>query len=285
MNEDLQKQIEEAKASLPKEEIKTEESKTDETEAIVSQETQDPYLDEALKSGYDPNYKGPNKKTPEQFVKDGSFFKKIDAQNKKIEELLGVVKNLDEHNRKIAESSYNKGVRDALEKRKAAVESGDVLEFNKAEEELQNLQKIKPTAPAANPQGNVVTQDMLDFVEENKSWFNHNSSENKDLVTECDWLFSKELTKHPDKSHKEILQTVKQQLTLLHPEKFSNPNKEKAPVVSKSSMSSSSSKSGLAARLTERQVKFYNTAKSSGVSLTLEEYAKQLDMTGDLKNE
>lgn len=224
-------------------------------------------------------------KTPDKFESDGSFFRKIEAQNKKIDELMGVVKNLDEHNKKVSVASYNKGVEDALARREEAVEIGDVDAFKRADNDLRTLEKHKPVEEQTS-NNNVVTQDMLDFVEENKSWFNNSTPLNARMVKEADGLFVLESQDNPHKSQKEVLEVVKSKLALLHPDVFENPNKEKPITITKSSsVKVSKGESALVGRLTEDQKQFFKQAASAGCKMKIEEYAKQLDMTGDLRND
>lgn len=276
------------------------EVKTDEKEANVDEVTaetvnksidSDPFLEEALKMGFDPNHQGPNKKTAEQFVKDGSFFRKIDAQNKKIDDLLNVVKGLDEHTQKLQKSAierekigYEKALRELQLKRQEAVEEGDVNKFHKVEAELTDLNKVKPIESFDNKPIQP-SPDIQAWAKENESWFN-NKPENKRLVREADGLFTLEKEDHPNLSDREILEKVKAKIEILHPERFENPNKSKpAAVVKATGLSSTTSTSGLESRLTERQLSFYKSAKAAGIKMTIQDYAKQLEINGDLRSD
>ena len=286
MNEELQKQIEAAKAQINnlKEEVAAEEPVSN-VETASAEESKDPYLDEAIKMGYNPNYDGPNKKSPEQFVKDGSFFRKIEGLNKKIEQMSTVIQDLDTHNKKVAQAAYEKGVQDALARRNQAVQEGDVDAFNKAELDLQNLKKQQPVVAEApvqqQPKAPEVTEEMKSWAKENESWFN---AQNPRLVREADGLFVLEKEENPNLSDKEILQRVKDAIVRLHPEKFENPNKERPAPVSRSSVTSNKS-SNLEGRLTDRQLQFLKTAQRLGAKITVEDYVKQLKMTGELRDE
>ena len=282
MNDELSKQIADEMAKLQKEEVPEE----------VVEEQSDPETNEineieekAKEMGWNPDHKGPNKVSAKEFVERGSFFRKIDAQNKKIDELLGVVKGLSEHNSKVAEVSYKKGLEDAQNRRREAVETGDVLAFNKAESDIKALEAVKPVGnPPQQANQNVVTPEMMDWVKENEAWFNNKSKENERMVKEADGLFYLEAQDNPHKSQKEILEIVKQKIMVLHPDKFENPNKAKAVTVSKGS-STSVGKVGLSGRLTDTQKQFFKQAQRAGLKMSIEDYAKQLDMTGDLKDE
>jgi len=277
MNEELNSQIEAEKAKL---EIPTE-SVAEEAAPVVDEVEQ-----KAIEMGWKPDFKGPNAVSAKEFVERGSFFRKIDAQNKKIDELLGVVKGLSEHNSKVATASYQKGIEDAMARRREAVEIGDVQAFNKAELDIKQLEAVKPVGnPPANQGQNVVTQEMLDWVEENKGWFNNSSKENERMVKEADGLFYLEAQDNPHKSQKEILAVVKSKIEALHPEKFENPNKSKPIAVTRAGTSGTATKHAVEGRLTADQKTFFKQAVQAGVKMSIEEYAKQLEITGDLRNE
>ena len=288
MNEDLQKQIEEATVKMEASVSKTETTEP-EVETTPATSEVDEVTQKAIEMGWDPNHKGPSFTSAKEFVERGSFFRKIDSQNKRIDELLSVVKGLDEHNRKVAKSEYDRGLQDAMMKRTEAVAVGDIDAFNRAELDLKTLQAHKPAEIEAKPASNtnnVVTQDMLDFVEDNKSWFNNNTKENARMVKEADGLFVLESQDNPHLSQKDLLKAVKEKIQKLHPEAFENPNKERpATVASGKTSVSSSAKSGLAARLSESQRDFFKKASSAGIKMSIDEYAKQLDASGDLRNE
>ncbi len=287
--DDFKQQIEEEKAKIEKEpinsEIQSEDVQSIQTSELTTEQT-DPFLDEALKMGFNPNYQGPNKKTPEQFVKDGSFFRKIDAQHKEIQDLKMAIRDLTDHTMKVEQISYQKGMSDALTKRAQAVEAGDLEAFNKAEQEINILNAQVKSEPAKSQQPQTpITQDMLDFVKTNETWFNNQTPENSAMVAEADITFTYLKQSNPTKSDKELLGIVTSRMQKLYPEKFENPNKNKPAVVSKSTAASSGNQNSLAAKLTDRQRKTFKLAKEVGSSLSIEDYARQLKATGDLKDE
>jgi hypothetical protein len=249
----------------------------------------DPHMEEALKQGYDPNYKGPNKKSPEQFVKDGSFFKKIDALKKEQEETKKVVRELAEQNAKLAAIAA-KERNDKLEaaKERAILEADNVkvraidAELRKAEAEA-----IRPIAPEKP----TVTQELLDFQEENKSWFNNQTKENIRMVKAAealDQLVAEELEEKGEKiSQKEHLARVVERIKVLFPNRFENEKQLEKPKVLRSGTSGSSTGNtvGLAARLTTRQKELAAQARQYGSKMTNEQYAAQLELTGDLRDE
>lgn len=287
MNEELQKQIEAEKAKLDiKDEVQ--EPEQIEPQAEVAPEESQTIEQKAMAMGWDPNHKGPSFVSAKEYVERGSFFRKIDAQNKKIDELMSVVKQLDAHNRQVQTAAYNQGIQDALKKRREAVEIGDVQAYDQAEAELNRLKQNapKPEATTTPQQQPGVSQDMLDWVEENKTWFNNSTKENMRMVKEADGLFVLESQENPNLSHKEILSIVKDKLIKLHPDKFENPNKAKSIAVTPTKpVMTKGINADLAHKLSSTQKKFFDDAKRAGSSLTIEEYVKQLELIGAIRND
>lgn len=277
MREELVKEMEARGISMeadetPQEEVSQEQIETPKEETIE---------DKAMAMGWKPDHKGPGFVSAEEFVARGSFFRKIESQSKELRELRDVVKRLDDHNRKIADASYKRGVEDAISQRTSAIENGDIAAFNKAEAELKRLETIKPVEET--PKSPEVSQDMRDWVEANKTWFNNTSAKNIRMVKEADGLFMLEKSDNPNLSDKEILEVVKDKIAALHPDVFVNPQREKPIAITKTSTVSQNSRATLSGRLTDQQLKLYEQAKSVGISLTAEEYAKQLDLIGELR--
>lgn len=274
----------ELKAQVDAEMLKLNPEATPETTEVVpetlevSAEATDPVLEEAIKMGYNPNYEGPNKKTPEQFVRDGSFFRKIDTLKKQLDEQTQAMKLIVEHNKKKEEEAYNRGVQEAMMKRREAVELGDVEKFNEAEAQLRELQtKQQPLlqTPAPAPVTEV-SPELKQFVEDNKAWFNQNTPENQKMVIEADGIYEIEKRFNPHLTDRELLEIVTTKIKALHPERFENPNKAKpAAVIGSSSLSSG--KVPASVQLSERQRKIFEMAKAIDPSLKIEEYAKALN--------
>lgn len=253
--------------------------------SVEPEQTEDPYLKEALSMGYNPNYEGANKKTPEQFVKDGSFFKKIDSLNKKLESVETLVQDLTAANTKIADENYKKGLEDALKKRHEAVQAGDVEAFHKAEQDLAKAQQRQAVAPKP-----AMSDVEKQWVEENKAWFNQETKENKEMT-----LLAVEYGKfieanNPGITAKELLKEVADTIKAIpkYSHRFQEAKKESAPAVGKSTVSGTASKSSsnLAARLTSQQKEIFERTKHMhSKGFTLEQYAKALNATGKLSNE
>lgn len=107
-----------------------------------------PIEDQARQMGWVPKdeYKGKNKWVDaDTFVEKGSFFRKIDAQNKELKELRQVTKNVLDTMSKAEERAYSKALTE-LENRKNA--AYDVNTYKQVDQQINELNKqysnIKP---------------------------------------------------------------------------------------------------------------------------------------------
>lgn len=247
----------------------------------------DPFLDEALKAGYDPEYKGANRKSPEQFVKDGSFFKKIEAQNKKIEELTSAVKQSLDHNSKLEKAAYAKALKDLESKKEDAILNGDLIKVRAIDVEQKAVHERMSSVPA--PLKPELSQDLLDFQERNKEWFNKNSEENIEMLEAADFIdrrIGAQLAAKGQRiSQAEHLKLVEDKIRKLYSHRFENVEQKKASLTSRSTTSDHTTSKGLASRLTDQQRNLVRIARSTGSKMTEETYAKQLQLTGSLQGE
>lgn len=248
--------------------------------------SKDQFLDEALKMNYDPNYSGPDKKTPEEFVKNASFFKKIKSQNRKIEELTNLVKTTMDHSTKLEKASYEKALNELRSAKENAVSEGDVVRYKAVEMQEQivseHLQKVENNGIYEQPKQ--ISQELMDFKNRNEDWFN-DKPENQLLVEDADYIdkrIAKEAALMGKKlSQEEHLKMVEVQVRKLHPERF--PEKEKEPVLSVKSTTSASKSDSLGDRLNSSQKDFIKMARKYGSKLTDDEYAKQLQVLNELR--
>src|SRR3990167_8748015 len=124
--EKMLEQIAEAKTLLETKKS-TETMKTDSEDLQVpstseqtSESNTDSVLEEAIKQGYNPHYEGLDKKTPEQFIRDGSFFKKIEAQKKDIQELKKLFQESETRSLRIEQETREKVLRQLQEQKEQA---------------------------------------------------------------------------------------------------------------------------------------------------------------------
>ena len=295
MNEDenLMKELDAAIAA-EKETI----SKTE----TVTKDVVDPFLEQALKDGYNPNYDGPDKKTPEQFVKDGSFFKKIKSLKDETDELKRGMKDLLEFNRKIEKQTYEKALSDFKAMRVEAIEQGDVVKAEALDEHIYNereklksfeeqvpqvqQQEVHPAAVAFKDNNPWFRPDLMSRSEASLSQEEMEFREMTEEAIAHDELLGRRLPEgRINSTPEENMKAIEDRIRRLYSHKFENPKKSEPSPVGKSTVAADvSSKNDLVSRMTEHQKGVYEMYKRMDPKFSsIEEYAKTLDKIGDLK--
>lgn len=296
----FQSELESAKAELIKlEESKKEEnSKKEQSDLSKEQETYSNTMDsesnsqveskytdqeqEALKQGWNPDYEGPNKKSAEQFLKDGSFFKKIDSQNKKIDDLSNTIKALVEHNKRLETAKYEEGYQKALSERQQAIEDGNVAAFNTAEAKLHEQLKFKQQLDQIPSMDDEQKEMLSKFKEKHDSWFTKPDKESQEMTKLA--VAYDQYNLQQGLSQKDSIKEVENIIRLKYPHRFENPKQEKAPTVIKQ-IPIKSIGVDLKSKLSEQQRWMFDQASRVDKSLKLESYINQLKSIGAIKDE
>lgn len=293
VEERLDQQIKEEMAKLEAMQKEATVSKTETPESTVAKnattdEASDPYLEEAIKSGYDPNYSGPNKKSPEQFVKDGSFFKKIEEQKKAINELKKLFQESEARSIKIERETRERTLKELQAQKEEAVAIADVAEYKRIEA-LERAEAEKLKEVPVKPVQNELPPEMTEFAERNKDWFNNATPENLLMAKAADGLcevIAEEARLNGETlSLVEQLKRVEERIKDVFPKRFRNVNQDKPALVGGVAPQASGKAKTLADRLSSEQLAYIKKAREYGSKLTNEEYARQLQISGDLKDE
>ncbi len=129
-----------------------------------------------------------------------------------------------------------------------------------------------------------VVPEALEFKDKHKNWFNYDSTENAEM-TKLAIAYEQFLAKeNPNMPVKEVLVKIEDTLKKIYPHRFENQKQEQPAMVAKSTVSSTS-KYPLENKLTESQKNLFKAAHRLDPSLKIEEYVKQLELTGRLKND
>lgn len=272
------------------ERINSKEDKVSKVEVETSDvQDKEPFYDEALKMGYDPDHKGPNKKSAQRFVEDKSFFDKIASLKKDNEDTKKMVKELAEHNARLEKATYDKAIADIKAQRDQAVLEANLKQVQFLDEKKEVLQKAQAEVKPIQAPTEVLPAEVMEFVETNKDWFNNSTKENRRMAEAAD-LIDRQIQKENMEDginlaikdrHKMVLERIK----VLYPHRFSNENQEKKPLVARSTEGSSARSASLADRLSDHQKAFVKKAREYGGKLTNEDYARQLQTLGQLKDE
>jgi len=236
------------------------------------------------KHGSDEGYKD-----KETFDRDGSFFKKIEAQNRKIDELIEFNRQSIEHGRKVEKAAYEKALRDLqiekIELIKNADAEGVIALEQRAEVVKEQIKEFEKPIPINETNNQVLDAESIYFKERNSSWINGSSEEDKRMQAMSRAVISYLQETEPNISSKDAVDRIENELKEKFPKRFENQYKDKPALITLSTTDRNNKKSDLIGKLTQQQKDFVKKAKKYGSKLTEEEYAKQLELTGDLRDE
>jgi len=215
-----------------------------------------------------------------EFVRRQPLFDRIENQGKKLKDVTKALEALKTHYTRVEEAAVQKAINQLKAQRKSALADGDGDSFEllddeikKAEQQLQTIEQVKN-----NPivEETVVHPEWQAFQSRNP-WYNSTGYMRKFADEIGADLASKGVA--PTDVLKEVEKAVRKEF----PHKFTNPNKEQAPVVEQSR--GAGNKTGGKnddSILTEQERKVMNDLVRSGL-LTKEKYIADLKAIKGLK--
>lgn len=277
-----------AKEATHEAEIATEEEVSKDTDSmLVSKNTKSGHItkEEWVKAGR----KESEWKSEEQYEKDGSFFRKIEAQNKKIDELLEFNRQALERNAKLAKLAAEDKLKTLNNAKLDAINNGDanrVMSIEQkmaiAQEELKQIEIPKAIPPVVEP-----SKEGAEFAKRNASWINGTDQESHRIKVLAKKVIEYLNETAPNTSESDGIKEIEAEIRAKFPHRFENSNQKKAAMTFENTAPSESrdSKKNLANRLSKQQRDFVSKAREMGSKMTNEKYAEQLLLTGDLKDE
>lgn len=210
---------------------------------------------------------------PDEFVRNQRFLDKID-------ELNNVVKGLSKKMVTAESAGYKKAIAELKNQQRSAIEEADVDAFERLEREISAIQRDLDASEAENvdeaPAVDDEQQKIQAFVQRQGDWWNANTPENLEMVTEADRYYSNAKTLSPNKSVDELLDITEQAMHDKYPHRFgkSNPRRAKAvQAVASSSTERSSQKSKYRYDdLTDIQKQTFNLIKKDHKEFSVDEY-------------
>lgn len=195
-------------------------------------ETQIDYEAEAREMGWNPDYKGPNQKTAKQFYEDGqNILPIVQANYKKYREKAdGLESELREYKansersiqalQKHFERETERKIAEIREEKIKAVKNADTETFERLEKEEKEL--LKPSEPEpAEKKTDFRSDPVVQQWEKDNSWYGQDEE-----LTEYADFYSTRLRKKTDKTGRDFLDLVGEQVRKQFPGKFKNPRKE-----------------------------------------------------------
>jgi len=184
-----------------------------------------PEIEEKAKAqGWNPDFKGENAKTAEEFLEVGNRIQAVQTErnNKLIADVAKLTDSLDEMKNQqfkvvheARQESYKKAVADIEAKQLAAVATGDLTEFKALEKEKKAVKvpKVEPTAPAQPAADPIFT----DWHKEN-TWYKANGSDDVSMSAEA---YAQVLvSKRPDLKGAEFYKEIEKHVKRVHPDQF-----------------------------------------------------------------
>ena len=163
-----------------------------------------------------------------EFMRRDPLIKKIETYGRKLGDLEKTLHDFSEHHKKVKEYEYDRAVKDLKAKYKEALKDHDTELALKYTEDLDELEESHKNAPEVQVPTNepVVNQEFESWVSEN-DWY-ANDSELHDFADEIAIGYVNRRG-GPEKvdqrlMYKHVENVVKRQ----YPEKFSNPNRNRA---------------------------------------------------------
>jgi hypothetical protein len=207
-----------------------------------------------------------------EFVQRQKFYDRIETQSKKIKDLEKSLNMLSEHHKKVYETSYKAALEDLKEQKVQALEQG---EYRKVQEIENRIDQVKEEAKVQLQAVEAPARKEPDpgFIR----WVNVNQWYVNDpmLRQEADRIGIAYAALYKDKPADEIVDYVAKEIKRMHPEKFRNPNKDRASVVEGSSSKAKPDKSEGNYALTEEEERAMKTFIRQGI-MTKDEYLKEI---------
>jgi len=227
------------------------------------------------------------------FNRNGEFMSRIQQQSKELnsnrsemESLKAGIKELGDHNKKIAGQEYKKAIKALKQEKVVALDEEDhtaVSDIDDKIDELKESKRIMDTA--ASEEIHKASQDVAPnpvFTE----WAGTNKWYTSDVIMRgaADAIGMEYADEHQGAPIEEVLQYVSKRMTEEFPNKFGNQNQNRASTVTETSGAGKRVKKNKYTEkdLTVEQKEFANMFVSTGAFENVQEYVDSLVKSGDL---
>jgi hypothetical protein len=205
----------------------------------------------------------------EEYVARKPLYDGLRSLNKKIKRQDSVIDELTKLNKKIEEATYERAIQELTEEKRLAYASGDIDEVMQIDEKIREQENSRTPADEYPP-------EYYTWVEDN-DWYVSDA----ELKAYADMVGTGMRQVNPDMTTQQFFDKVAIEVKARFPEKFSKalPNRGIAP---NKAATSSGRGAGISRRLTQEQRTVGHNFVNQGVFKNLEEYAKRLEVAGDL---
>jgi hypothetical protein len=152
-----------------------------------------------------------------EYVQRQSFIDHINKLNRRVKDQQSAIDTLAQHNKKIAEMSYNQALAELTDRQKQAIATGNIQVAQQTSDELVKLKtEGKPDLHIPSS----AEASAKEFVEKHKSWFNRDNPENAAMQSFAIALDEELIRAQPNMSAEERLETVEQRIKDQYPSRF-----------------------------------------------------------------
>lgn len=238
----------------------------------------------AMEQGWRPKaeFDGPEEEFIDaaEFIRRGELFGKIEQQRKDMAELRKTLKVVQEHYGKVKETEFNRALELLKRQKVEALKEGEPERVVEIETQIDSV-KDQMAEQKANAQREAIREEpVIDprftaWVEKNR-WY----AQDPELKEFADSVGIAHTKANPGIQPERVLKYVEERVRKVYPDKFSNPNRDKASAVEASGGRQVTSKKSDKAddyELTPEEEKVFNTLKRSDPKFwTREKYVADL---------
>jgi hypothetical protein len=205
----------------------------------------------------------------DEFVRRKPFFDKIEVLNREIKTLKNGMEAFKQHHDKVKETEYKRALEDLKRQRVQAIEEQDAVKAFEVSDKIRELEDEAKQA-VAQPQTGTAHVEFQSWLTDNQ-WY-ASDDELREFADALGIMYSKKMTPS------EVLVKVSGEVRKKYPEKFRNPNKDRASQVDTKANGTQTRGTGREYQLTEMEKQIMSKIVRSGV-MTKEEYIKELRRT------
>lgn len=254
----------------------TEDVKVEDTGSTVQEPQLTGIEQEALAQGWVPKeeFQGDPSRWVDagEFVRRGELFSKIEAQKRDLKRTQEDIQALKQHLAAVKEGEYKRALATLRAERNEAIGEGDYDKVTKLEEKMD---AVKEEAQKAVEQIKTVTQEAQQVAPEFARWVERNSwyASQPHMKTFADTVGIRLAQMGMDPA--EVLKKVELEVRKEFPNKFQNPNQQRASAVEGGSSKPTSKVSSASFELTEQETRIMNNLVRSK-TMTKEQYIADL---------
>jgi hypothetical protein len=252
-------------------------------------------LQKAIEQGYNPDYEGAGRKSPEQFLKDGELYNEIISRGKQIKALQSLQEETSRHLAKVTNLLNNRETRTIdnelayyKEARKESYQEGDDSQIALVEDKIKQLEQDKASlAEVSQPPPPPADPEAQSFFQRNGHWWQEASPE-ANMMRAYTQSRDLELT-NQGYAAGDISKTIESELKQQFPHRF--PNSRRAEAKPAQAKVTPSRAGATVQRKARQKTKFSDMSpaqqdaaryfSATGV-MTVDEYVKQLKELGEL---